>query len=184
MTRKGAVPLFSSAFPKKGYGPFSSFVAGVMQVVFYISGHGFGHATRSIELIRTMATLRSDTRFVVRTNAPRWLFEPSAVPIEVQAFEPDVGVVQIDGLVLDEDGTATRAASFYRDFDRRVDEEAALLRRIGADVVLADVPPLAFAAASRAGLPSVAVANFTWDWIYADYSAFERIAPDVIPTIR
>jgi L-arabinokinase len=155
-----------------------------MLIVFYISGHGFGHATRSIELIGTMATLREDARFVVRTNAPRWLFEQSALPIEVQPFEPDVGVVQIGGLVSDEDATARRASNFYRDFDRRVDEEATLLRRIAADLVLADIPPLAFAAASRAGLPSVAVANFTWDWIYGDYSAFEDIAPDVIPTIR
>ncbi len=155
-----------------------------MQVVFYISGHGFGHATRSIELIRAIAARRDDARFIARTNAPRWLFERSAVPIDVQPFEPDVGVAQIDGLTTDEDSTARHAASFYRDFDQRVEQEAALLRRIGADIVLGDVPPIAFAAASRTSLPSVAVANFTWDWIYSGYSPFERTAPDVIPAIR
>lgn len=155
-----------------------------MQVVFYVSGHGFGHATRSIELIAAIAARRAEARFIVRTSAPRWLFERDAVPIEVRPLEADVGMVQIDGLALDEDATATRAAHFYRDFDRLVEHEASLLRQIGADIVLGDIPPIAFAAARRANLPSVAIANFTWDWIYTAYPAFERIAPDVIPTIR
>ena len=67
-----------------------------------------------------------------------------------------------------------RAARFYGTFDRRVDAEAALLRPRRATVVVGDIPPLAFAAAARAGVPSVAVGNFTWDWIYGAYDAFER----------
>lgn len=154
-----------------------------MLIVFYISGHGYGHATRSIELMRAIAAKRDALRFIVRTNAPRWLFERDALPIEVQPFEPDVGVVQIDGLTLDEEATARRAVSFYRDFGRLVTQEASLLRQVGADLVLGDIPPIAFAAARRANLPSVAVSNFTWDWIYGAYPAFERVARDVIPTI-
>ena len=50
-------------------------------------------------------------------------------------------------------------------------------------LVVGDISPLAFAAAARAGLPSVAVANFTWDWIYAYYPDFAREAPGVIELI-
>jgi hypothetical protein len=39
--------------------------------------------------------------------------------------------------------------------------------RGGAHAVLGDVPPLAFAAAREAGIPAFALANFSWDWIYA-----------------
>ena len=35
--------------------------------------------------------------------------------------------------------------------------------------------------AGRAQVASVAFANFTWDWIYGEYAAFETHAPDVIP---
>ena len=45
-------------------------------------------------------------------------------------------------------------------------QEAAWLRSTGARLVLADVPPLAFAAAAEAGLRSVGLTNFSWDWIY------------------
>ena len=34
-------------------------------------------------------------------------------------------------------------------------------------MVLADIPPLAFDAAAEAGVPSVGLGNFSWDWIYA-----------------
>jgi UDP:flavonoid glycosyltransferase YjiC (YdhE family) len=159
-----------------------------MNVVFYVSGHGFGHASRSIELIRALLTRRPDARVVVRTAAPRRLFtamaDAPAPSVDVQALEADTGIVQVDSLRLDEEETARQAARFHATFDRRVAGEADLLQRERADVVIGDIPPLAFAAAARAGVPSVAVGNFTWDWIYSVYPAFDRLAPDVIPSIR
>ena len=36
----------------------------------------------------------------------------------------------------------------------------------------------------NAGVTSVAIGNFTWDWIYRGYDTFEHLAPGVIGTIR
>ena len=157
-----------------------------MIVAFYISGHGLGHASRAIELMHALAsTAPGDTRIVVRTSAPRWIFDRTAPSsIDLQPIEVDTGIVQIDSIRIDEAETARQAARFYRDFDRRVDDEAAVLREVGADVVVGDIPPLAFAAAARAELPSVAVSNFTWDWIYSVYDSFEREAPHAMPAIQ
>jgi UDP:flavonoid glycosyltransferase YjiC (YdhE family) len=153
-------------------------------ITFYISGHGFGHASRSIELIDAIAARRADVRFDIRTAAAPRLFERARADVRVQPTETDTGVVQIDGLHLDEDKTVMRAAAFYSTFDERVNTEAARLRTTGARLVVGDIPPLAFAAADRAGLPSVAVGNFTWDWIYERYDGFAAIAPNVNPAIR
>jgi len=121
----------------------------------------------------------------VRSAAERWTFDLNAPPtVELQPFEADTGIVQIDSLRLDEEATVREAARFYGDFHRRVVDEAEQLHRIGADVVVGDIPPLAFAAADRAGIPSIAIGNFTWDWIYRGYPAFDTLAPEVIPTIR
>ncbi len=117
--------------------------------------------------------------------APRWLFDLAQVPGLVHdAFESDIGMTQTDSLTLDVADTARRAAAFYGDFDRRADSEAAFLRSHRAAIVLGDIPPLAHAAAARAGIPSVAIGNFTWDWIYEGYATFERDAPGVLQTIR
>jgi L-arabinokinase len=121
----------------------------------------------------------------VKTGAPKWLFDVAAIPgVSHEAFEADVGMAQTDSLSIDVPETARRAAEFYRDFDRRADAEARRLRENTAALVLGDIPPLAHAAAARAGLPSIAVGNFTWDWIYEAYSTFERDAPGVIQAIR
>jgi hypothetical protein len=156
-----------------------------VRLVYYISGHGLGHASRSIEVMRAIRSLEPGATIVVRTSAPRWLFD-SAAPdsIAYQPFETDTGVVQKDSLTLDEEATAVAAADFHRHFDQVIEGEAQVLHDLKTDVVVADVPPLAIAAAHRAGVPSIVVANFTWDWIFGAYSAFDRLAPRVIPTMR
>ena len=157
-----------------------------MRIAFYISGHGFGHASRSIELIRALLNKQPDLHILIKTQAPKWLFDTAQLPgVEYESFETDIGMTQTDSLTMDVGDTVRRAAEFYRDFDRRADREAAALRSRSVDLVLGDIPPLAFAAAARAGLPSIAIGNFTWDWIYEGYvAAFDREAPAVIPQIR
>ena len=66
-----------------------------MVLVFYISGHGFGHASRAVELIDALTARRPDLRVIVRTNAHPWPLERVRRPgIEVQPFETDTGVAQ------------------------------------------------------------------------------------------
>ena len=153
-------------------------------IVFYVSGHGFGHASRDVELINAIAAADPGARFVVRTTAPGWLFARARAALDVQPLATDTGLVQINSLRFDEQQTVRRAADFYRTFDERADAEARVLKAAGADLVVGDIPPLAFAAAERADVKSLALGNFTWDWIYSLYPAFEALAPDVIPTIR
>jgi len=152
-------------------------------IAFYISGHGFGHASRSVELIRALVHKQPDVRVTVKTTAPPWLFERLS-GATYEPFRADTGLTQEDSVTIDVADTARRAAEFYRDFERRADSESARLRKAGTELVIGDIPPLAHAAAARAGVPSVAVSNFTWDWIYEGYETFERDAPGVLQTIR
>jgi len=155
-----------------------------MTLVFYISGHGLGHASRDIELIEALLKRAPGLKIAVRSSVASWVFERIRGPrVEVTPCETDPGVVQVDSLRLDEDETARRAATFYSTVDRRVRDEAAVLRRIAPALVIADAPPIAIAAAHAAGMPSVLVSNFTWDWIYAFYPQFDSIAPGVVGTI-
>jgi len=156
-----------------------------LTIAFYISGHGLGHATRSIELIRALTRTAPELRLIVRTSAPTWIFDAAGLPgVTFEAVETDVGVTQRDSITMDIADTARRAGEFYRDFAPRADEQARRLRAEHASLVLGDIPPLAHAAAERAGIPSIAIGNFTWDWIYEGYETFERDAPGVLPTIR
>jgi len=157
----------------------------VPSLVWYVSGHGFGHAARDIEVINAVGERRPDLPLVVRTSAKRWIFDLTLrTTVDFQPIEADTGIAQIDSLRLDEAETLRRAAAFYGDFDRRVAGEAAFLRRAGAALVVGDIPPLAFAAATAAGLPSIALSNFTWDWIYDGYDPDANGAPGLVRLVR
>jgi UDP:flavonoid glycosyltransferase YjiC (YdhE family) len=148
-----------------------------MIVALAVSGHGFGHAVRSAEVARTL--LERGVRVKIRTEAPAWLFPAQAEWLPSPRWPLDVGVAQHDGLELDIDETRRKWQSFAGDFDARAAAEARLLLDHGVDVVLGDIPPLAFAAASQAGIPSAALGNFGWDWIYAAWPDFESIVDKI-----
>jgi L-arabinokinase len=153
-------------------------------IVFYISGHGFGHASRSIEVINAILAKRPETRIGVRTAAPRWLFDLTVKgKVTFSTLETDSGVVQVDALTLDEADSIRRAASFHSDMVTRAASETRSLRELGAGLIVGDIPPLAFAVGASAGIPSIGLGNFTWDWVYADYPRV-RLAPSLLPAIR
>jgi L-arabinokinase len=153
-------------------------------IVFYVSGHGFGHATRTIEVINAVLASRPETRIGVRTSAPRWLFDLTVKgKIAFSTLECDTGVVQVDSLTLDEADTIRRAWAFHGDLVSRAASETRILRELGAGLIVGDIPPLAFAVSAASGIPSIGLGNFTWDWVYADYPRV-RLAPSLLPAIR
>ena len=153
-------------------------------IVFYISSHGLGHASRCVEVINAIFAKRPETRIGVRTSAPRWLFDLSIKgKVQFSNLETDTGVVQVDALTLDEADSIRRASSFHSDLVTRAASETRVLRELGAGLIVGDIPPLAFAVGASAGIASIGLGNFTWDWIYADYPRV-RLAPSLLPAIR
>ena len=140
------------------------------RIVFYVSGHGFGHTSRSVEVIHAVRRVRPDAHIVVKTSAPLRLFARTLKDrCELVEFECDAGMTQIDSLNIDVEASLQRAITFQQKLPALAASEAAYLHESGANVVVGDIPPLAFAAAHEARLPSIAIGNFTWDWIYEAY---------------
>lgn len=145
-----------------------------MQLLFYISGHGYGHATRTSEILRALAQQQSSCGFQVRSNVPDRLF----AGIDRTSFHQlpeslDPGVVEdADSLSIDVPATLKAIECFY---DRRaamVADEAAWARSHEISLIVADFPPLAGEIAVACGISCIGIGNFTWDWIYQPL--FER----------
>jgi hypothetical protein len=148
-----------------------------VSVVFYISGHGFGHASRSIEIINALIDRRPDQRVIIRSSVAPWLVERTARPgVVLSPAEVDTGVLQLDSLNLDAKTSIARAEAFMSTFDERVKAELAFLREHRAVLTISDLPALGIAAGNAAGLPALASGNFTWDWIYEHYDGGEDVA--------
>jgi L-arabinokinase len=143
-------------------------------LVFYISGHGFGHASRQVEVINAIGRLRPGARIEIRSAvSPDLLSRTLTTPYRLVPTVTDTGIVQTDSVTHDDEATLDAAVRFYRRFDEHAAREAASLPPDTA-LVVGDIPPVAFAAADARRIPSAAIANFTWDWIYRTQPGFDR----------
>jgi L-arabinokinase len=102
---------------------------------------------------------------------PRWVFEEApTVPLTHRAVRCDVGAIQSDSLRLDVARTLEENADFYKGIDRLVQAEVDFVRREKIDLIVGDIPSLAFLVAAASGVKSIAIGNFSWDWIYEEYA--------------
>jgi len=147
------------------------------RIVFYVSGHGFGHTSRSVAVIHSLLRASPGAQIVVKTSAPHRLFSRTLHGrCELVDLQCDAGMAQIDSLNVDTAASIRQAVEFQRRMPALVASEAAYLRQTKACATVGDIPPLAIAAAHAAGIPSVAIGNFTWDWIYEGYHTSEALA--------
>lgn len=149
-------------------------------VVFYVSGHGFGHASRAIEVVNALIDRRPDVHVIIRSSVAPWLVSRTArAGVTLSAVEVDTGVVQLDSLHLDAAASIARAEAFMATLDSRVAAEVAFLREQQAALTVSDLPALGIAAAAAAGIPAIASGNFTWDWIYEHYDGGAKVARQI-----
>lgn len=148
-----------------------------LTIVFYVSGHGFGHAARSIEIINALVDRRPGLTIIIRSSVAPWLVERTARKgVVLSPAEVDTGVVQLDSLTLDAKASIDSAERFMATFDDRVAEEVSFIRQHQAAITIADLPALGIAAGRAAGLQAIATGNFTWDWIYDHYDGGGPVA--------
>src|SRR6476620_6801396 len=97
-------------------------------IIFYISGHGYGHAVRTGEVIRELQRLQPSRRIIVRTRASQRML-PERVEYSRSDFEP--GVVEREaGLVIDEEATLTEVKKFVRQWSDALERESAYVREV------------------------------------------------------
>ncbi len=141
-----------------------------MNIAYYITGHGYGHAVRSIEVIKKLLEQKNDMTVFVRTATPEWLFHKIASRnVYYMNIRLDFGVIQSNSFIADKRQTLREYAELLKIKNKLVGQEVDFFRTEKIDIAISDITPFAFDAAARAGIPGIAVGNFSWDWIYADY---------------
>jgi L-arabinokinase len=93
-------------------------------------------------------------------------------------------VIQRSSLAQDERASLEAAWDFHRSLEDRAQADAEILGRAGVRLVVGDIPPLAFAAAAHAQIPSLAISNFTWDWIYEPWIDSASELQELLKVIR
>jgi hypothetical protein len=139
-------------------------------IAFFISPHGFGHAARTSAIMAALRELNPEIRFEIFTSVPREFFA-SSVPGQFN-YHPvvtDIGFVQASPLRQDLEETLRRLDDFLPFRPIHLTELGQHVRSLGCRLIVCDIAPLGIAVAEKAGLPSVLIENFTWDWLYRPY---------------
>ncbi|WOL08538.1 L-arabinokinase-like isoform X1 [Canna indica] len=125
---------------------------------------------QNISVVRHLIAAGHDVHVV--TGAPDFVFttEIQSPNLHIRKVLLDCGAVQADALTVD------RLASLEKYRQTAVIPRSSILatevewlNSIKADLVVSDVVPVACRAAADAGIRSVCVTNFSWDFIYAEY---------------
>jgi hypothetical protein len=143
---------------------------------FYISDYGYGHASRSIALIREIVRTRSDVTVIAKTSGPYEFTRKSLIHPRVSVIQcrNDCEVELKEGLsVVDREKTRELFLAWVHTWDEYLSRECAFCREHKVDLILSDIAPQPFLVAEALGIPGIAVSNFSWDTI------FEHLFPEV-----
>lgn len=140
-----------------------------MRIAYYVSGHGFGHATRSCVVAAALAAQHEI--WIATPVADAFLRRNLRASFNYRQVRLDCGITQPDGLTIDFEATMADLAALEKEAGTLVERETDWLVRERIERVLVDIPPLACEAAARAGLPAAVITNFTWDDIYEPYGS-------------
>ncbi|KAI8970062.1 hypothetical protein BDF20DRAFT_838459 [Mycotypha africana] len=146
---------------------FTSRTVKPLTFCFYVSGHGWGHATRANQIIIDLLKLPAKHKVYVISTASSFIFQGV---IELGALyrraHIDAGVVQPLPYIVDREQTIADLRAFLNRRTEIIENELRWLKQVKADCVICDAPFVPCVAAHQAGIPAVISSNFTFDEIY------------------
>ena len=144
-------------------------------IAYFVSSHGFGHAARAAAVMEAVAEYDPSIRFDIFTAVPSWFFKDSlTADFRYHHLSTDFGLTQKTPFQSDLRDTLSSLESFYPIPHSRLADIARKIKEIGSKMVICDIAPMGLLAAKEAGIPSVLVENFTWDWIYRQYVGLDN----------
>ena len=137
------------------------------RIAYFITPHGFGHAARASAIMDAVSDILPFVSFDIFTTVPKWFFEDSLSGwFEYHEFLTDVGLVQKTPFLHHLKETIETLKRFIPFAPALISDTAYFLTKRECRLVICDISPIGIVIAAEAGVPSILVENFTWDWIY------------------
>jgi uncharacterized protein (TIGR00661 family) len=146
-------------------------------ICIYISDYGYGHASRDIAIVRQILNALTDVKIFVKTNTP-FHFVGQSLPqknVEVIQTKNDIGVVfKGNSVSVDIERTKKMLEEWLALWNGYIQSEKRFCETHKIDLILSDIVPQPFIVADMLHIPSIAISNFTWHYIF--YNLFGEVA--------
>ncbi len=143
-------------------------------IAYFISDHGFGHASRSVAIIRSLLDCDLDISINLHTSKPLSFVRNSLSSSESRdRFDfhdmvNDFGFIkEQQSFVIDHKETAHEVHRWVQSWEKSyLLDKFAYLKDKNIDLVISDISPQPFILAKKLDVPSIAISNFTWFDLY------------------
>lgn len=148
-------------------------------IAFFISDHGFGHASRNIPIIRYILEVNNDINIIIKTGKVQGEFIRGLIGdvnkrVTYYFDNMDVGLVLKEGsLDIHVEKLTEKVNMYINSFDNRSLNEEMFLKENRIDLVVSDIVPWIFKSTKALNIPSILISNFTWVGIYKEHLSEE-----------
>lgn len=149
------------------------------KIAFYISDHGFGHASRNIPIIKYILDASNDIQIIVRTGKAQGEFMDASLKIYNERIDyylekMDIGLVLKDNsLEIDKERLNNEVKNYVASWNYRISKEKGFIKKNNIQLVVCDIVPWVIKACKFMGINSILISNFTWFDIYKEYLSEE-----------
>lgn len=138
-----------------------------INILYYISSHGFGHAARAGQVIREL--IKNHTVYI-KSMVPNWLLcQVIGKKPHLFRHQSDVGCLQTNNFDIDIGNTIRAYQEQAKANQPHVESELSFIKENKVDLLVSDIPSFPFLVAKKASIPSFFIGNFTWKSIYDFY---------------
>jgi hypothetical protein len=131
------------------------------KLIYYITDHGRGHATRSVAIIRKLQIY--GIQVIIRNSNVVDFLQKSLPGIEIKKGITDIGpVLNSDGISINHDESIKKISNWINNIYNISAEEVEFLKYENPDLIISDVSPMPLIAANSINIPSVVISNFSW----------------------
>lgn len=142
-----------------------------VRIAWYVTGHGFGHATRTIALARKILKNGSHTEilFLSQKKQLNYIIK-SLRKFKNRVFgkvnSHDIGLHLKSFDESDVERMEENLNDYLSHTNETIANEATILKEFKAQLIVSDCVPHAFAVANTKGIKSLLLTNFTWAKMY------------------
>lgn len=152
------------------------------RICYYISEHGFGHASRSIAIIRYLKRQSKNKIVFVKTRDP-FNFIRNSLENQIRFFpcNNDIGVCHNEfSIQVDRNRTELELNRLIIDWKKKnLQNEINFCKEKKIDLIVTDISAFPLLVADKLRIPSMVISNFNWYKIYEKLN-FKREILDFI----
>lgn len=147
------------------------------KIIYYITDHGKGHATRSIAIIRELKKLNVD--IVVRNSNSLEFLKKSLPEIQIIDRITDVGPsINEDGISINEKKSIQEITKWIDSMEKESNLECEFIQKFNPDLIISDISVMPLIAGNKTNTPSITISNFSW------YDVLKFLPNNILEKIR